>query len=64
MLALWLKYWRFHTVQGGIERGDHRFRPALYAVVDVWKDFLFKNDTRSAPGGARFKDFSQAAIRQ
>ena len=31
--------WGFHTVQGGDDPGDHRFRPRVFRVVDVWKDF-------------------------
>lgn len=29
--------WGFHTVRGGIERRDHRFRPGVVGVVDAWK---------------------------
>ena len=31
--------WGFNTVLGGIDPGDHRFRPRLTRVVDVWRDF-------------------------
>ena len=29
--------WGFHSVLGGINPGDLRFRP--WVVVDIWKDF-------------------------
>ena len=29
--------WGFHTVGGGTDQGDHRFRPRFVGVVDVWK---------------------------
>ena len=28
-----------HTVRGGIDSGDRRFRPRFVRVVDVWKEF-------------------------
>ena len=31
--------WGFHTVRGGIDPGDHRFRPRIVGVIEVWKDF-------------------------
>ena len=31
--------WGFHTVRGGIDPGDHHFRPRVVGVVDVWRDF-------------------------
>ena len=31
--------WGFHTVRGGFDPGDHRFRPQVVGVVDVWRDF-------------------------
>ena len=31
--------WGFHTVRGGIDPGDHRFRPRDVGFVDVWKYF-------------------------
>ena len=30
---------RFHAVRGGADTGDHRFRPRVAGVVDVWSDF-------------------------
>ena len=38
-LALRIQGWGFHTVRGGIEPGEHRFRPRYVVVVDVRKDF-------------------------
>ena len=38
-LALRTPGWGFHTVEGGIDPGDHRFRPRFVGIVDVWKDF-------------------------
>ena len=31
--------WGFHTVRGGVDPGDHCFRPQVVGVVKVWKDF-------------------------
>ena len=31
--------WGFHTLRGGIDPGNLRFRPRVVRVVDVWKDF-------------------------
>ena len=31
--------WGFHTMRGGIDLGDHRFRPRFVGVVEVWNDF-------------------------
>ena len=38
-LALHTPGWSFYTVLGGVQPGDHRFRPRFARVVDVWKDF-------------------------
>ena len=27
--------WSFHTVRGGVDPGDHRFRPQVFGFVDV-----------------------------
>ena len=29
----------FHTVRSGSDPVDHCFRPRVYLVLDVWKDF-------------------------
>ena len=29
----------FHTLRGGIDPGDLRFRPRVVGVVQIWKDF-------------------------
>ena len=31
--------WGFHTVRGGVDQGDRRFRPVFVRVVHVWKWF-------------------------
>ena len=31
--------WGFHTLRGGIDQGDLRFRPRFAGVVETWKDF-------------------------
>ena len=31
--------WVFHTVQGGFDPEDHRFRLQVVGVVDVWSEF-------------------------
>ena len=30
--------WGFHTVRGGFDPGNNRFRPQIVGVVMVWKD--------------------------
>ena len=37
--AIGRRGWGFHNVWGGFDPGDHRFRPRVVGVVDVWKDF-------------------------
>ena len=36
--AIGRRGWGFHTVRGGFNPGDHRFRPHVVEVVDVWRD--------------------------
>ena len=36
-ISLW--GWGFHTVLGGIDPRDRRFRPRCAGVADVWKYF-------------------------
>ena len=31
--------WGFHTLRGGIDPGDLRFRLRVVGVVEIWKDF-------------------------
>ena len=31
--------WGFHTVRGGFDPGDLRFRPRVGRVVHVWRDY-------------------------
>ena len=31
--------WGFHTVQGGIDTGDLRFRPRIVEAEQIWKEF-------------------------
>ena len=38
VLALRTPGWAFRIVRGGIDPGDHRFRPRFVGVVYVWKD--------------------------
>ena len=33
------RVWGLHTVRGGIDPGDHRFRPRFVGGADVWKDY-------------------------
>ena len=44
--------WGFHTVRGGINPGDLRFRPLFVGVVEIWKDFVSGDETLSSPGAA------------
>ena len=31
--------WGFHTLRGGIDPGDPRFRPRVVEIVEIWKGF-------------------------
>ena len=31
--------WSFHTLRGGIDPGDLRFRPRVVGGVEMWNDF-------------------------
>ena len=31
--------WGFHTLRGGIDPGNLRFRPRVVGVVEIWKYF-------------------------
>ena len=44
--------WGFHTLRGGIDPGDLRFRPRVVEVVEMWKDFQYEDETLSYPGVA------------
>ena len=46
--------WGFHTMRGVFDPGDHRFRPQVVGVVDVWRNFLSGDGNLSSPGGAGF----------
>ena len=37
--------WGFHTLRGGINPGDLRFRPRVVGVVDIWKGFESGDET-------------------
>ena len=44
--------WGFHTLRGGIDPGDLRFRPRVAGIVEIWKDFKPGDETLSSPGAA------------
>ena len=44
--------WGFHTLRGGIDPGDLRFRPRVVGVVEMWKVFRSGNENLSSPGAA------------
>ena len=44
--------WGFHTLGSGIYRRDHRFRPWIVGIVEVWTRFSSKDKTLSSPGAA------------
>ena len=44
--------WGFHTLRGGIDPGDLRFRTRVVGAVDVWKDFSSGDGNPSSPGCA------------
>ena len=44
--------WGFHTLWGGIDAGDLRFRPRVVGVDEIWTDFLTGNLNLSSPGAA------------
>ena len=52
--AIGRRGWGFHTVLGSFDPGDHRFRPQVVGVVDVWRNFLSGDGNLSSPGGAGF----------
>ena len=54
----------FHTMRGGIDPEDHRFRPRVVGVVDIWKNFFSGDRTLSSPSPpALHTNTSQSAIR-
>ena len=46
--------WGFHTVRGGFDPGDHRFRPQVVGGVDVWRALRPGGGTLSSPGCAGY----------
>ena len=44
--------WGFHTLRGGIDTGDLRFRPRALGVVEIWKDIWSVDRNLSSPGAA------------
>ena len=57
----------FHTVRGGIDPGNHRFRPRCVGVVDAVKGFSSGEGPYhlpSSPGGAGSTNPSQLALRE
>ena len=57
--ASWVE---FHTGRGGIDPGNHRFRPWFVGDLDVWNDFRFGDGTLSCPGGAGYTDIVRGGI--
>ena len=41
-----------HTLRGGIDPGDLRFRPQVFGVVEIWKDFCPGDGNLSSLGAA------------
>ena len=57
--------WGFHTVCGGIVRGDNCFRLRLIGVVDIRRVFCFEDGVvRILPGAGGFTNPSQSATSQ
>ena len=54
--------WGFHTVRGGIVRGDNRFRRRLIGFVDIRKAFYSDDGVIHSPGAGGFMNPSQSAI--
>jgi len=44
--------WSFHTVRGGIDPGDLRFRPRVVGVVEIWKNCWSGDGKLYSPGAA------------
>ena len=44
--------WGFHTLRGGIDPRNLRFRPRVVGVVEIWKDFQPGDGNLSSPGCA------------
>ena len=53
--------WGFHTVRGGVNPGDHRFRPGVVGVVDVMERFLNLGSGPILPGCDGIVRFSRGA---
>ena len=49
-LAIRTSDWGFHTVQGVIDPGGHRFRPRFVGVVDMRKGFWSRDGILFRPG--------------
>ena len=54
--------WGFHTVRGGFDPGDHRFRRWVVGVVDVWRDFGTGDGDLSSPGTVRSWGFPEGQL--
>ena len=52
----------FHTVRGGIDPEDHRFRPRIAGVVDICKDLWSGDGPISSPSAAGSTNSGQSAI--
>ena len=53
---------RFHTVRGGLDPGDHHFRPHVVGVVKVWKNCFFEDETPSSSDAARPRRWPEGKI--
>ena len=49
----------FHTVRGGIVRGDDRFRPRIIGVVDARNAFCSEDGIAYSPGAGGFTNPNQ-----
>lgn len=52
----------FYTVRGGMDSGDHPYRPGVLGVVNVWEDLRSGDINSSSPGGDGSTNLSQSVI--
>ena len=60
--AIGRNYWGFHTVRRGFDPGDHRFRPRVVGVVDLWRDSRTEDRDVSSPSAAKSWVFPEGQL--
>ena len=54
--------WGFHTLRGGTDLGDLRFRPRVVGVVDIFANFLPGDGKLSFPGAAGAQRYTEGQL--